>query len=98
MTENGRSELGNDAKMVACFYSGGVISIPEEVFFSELMGRTFLEKKFVRYKDGAKMYSMCQSEFNILAHDAGAIYKRNKMALVNLEILDMFLEYFREEE
>ena len=54
------------------------------------------EKKFVRYKDGAKMYSMCQSEFNKLVHDAGAVYKRNKMALVNLEVLDKFMEYFKE--
>lgn len=92
-----RSKIyGDRDKMVECHFLGTVTHIPEELFFSVLMGRPLVEKKFVRYRDGAKMYAMCQSEFNILAHDAEAIYKRNKMALVNIEILDNFLEFFHE--
>lgn len=52
-------------------------------------------KKFVRYKEGAELYSMCQSKFERLAKDAKAIYKVNKVVLVNLEILDEYLETFR---
>ena len=29
-------------------------------------------KRFVRYKEGAEMYSMCQSKFEDMARDAGA--------------------------
>ena len=53
------------------------------------------KKKFVRYKDGAEMYSMSQSKFEELAKDAKAVYKINKLVLVNTEILDEYLESFR---
>ena len=51
-------------------------------------------KKFVRYKQGAELYSMCQSKFEQLAKDAGACYKVNKLVLVNLELIDKYLESF----
>ena len=48
-------------------------------------------KRFVRYKEGAEMYSMCQSKFEGMAKDAGAIYKLNKLVLVNCDIFELFL-------
>lgn len=80
--------------VVECFYDGAHIPIPEELFFPMLMGIPLQRPKFVRYKDGCKMYSMSQSEFNRLVHDAGAVYKRNKIALVKLDLLDSFMEFF----
>ena len=41
------------------------------------------------------MYSMSKNTFMKLAHDAQAIYKVNRMVLVNTEILDEYLESFR---
>ena len=87
----------NEKDMVQCHYNGAIVPIPAKLFFSMTVGVPIQEKKYVRYKDGCKMYSMCQSEFNKLVHDAGAVYKRNKMALVNLEVLDRFMEYFKEQ-
>lgn len=55
---------------------------------------TNIRKKFVRYKDGAILYSMCQKQFENLSKEAQAIYKVNKMVLVNTEILDKYLEGF----
>lgn len=52
-------------------------------------------KRFVRYTDGAEMYSMCLSKFQQLAKDAGACYKVGKLVLVNLDVLDEYLETFR---
>lgn len=52
-------------------------------------------KKFVRYKEGAELYSMCQSKFEQLAKDAKATYKLDKLVLVNTEIIDKYLESFR---
>ena len=40
-------------------------------------------KKFVRYEEGAKKYSMGLSKFQILAKEAKAIYKIDKVVLVN---------------
>lgn len=53
------------------------------------------KKKFVRYQEGAEIYSMSIRKFQDLAKDAGAIYKVGKMALVNCELFDKYLETFR---
>ena len=52
-------------------------------------------KKFVRYKEGAELYSMCQSKFEQMAKEAKAIYKVDKVVLVNCEIFKAYLETFR---
>ena len=52
-------------------------------------------KRFVRYKEGAELYSMCQTKFEEIAKEAGAVYRLNKLVLVNCDILDDYLETFR---
>lgn len=53
-------------------------------------------KKFVRYEEGAKKYSMGLSKFQTLAKEAKATYKVDKLVLVNCEIFEKYLETFRE--
>lgn len=52
-------------------------------------------KKFVRYKEGAELYSICQSKFERMAKEAKAIYKVDKVVLVNCDIFEKYLETFR---
>lgn len=52
--------------------------------------------KFVRYKDGAMLYGMGLSKFQQIAREAKATYKVDKIVLVNTEILDKYMETFRE--
>ena len=59
------------------------------------MQKKMKDKRFVRYADGAEMYSMSLSKFQQLAKDAKACYKFNQLVLVNLEILDEYVETFR---
>ena len=66
-----------------------------EFNFKEIRDRN---KKFVRYKEGAVLYSMGMSKFQELAKEAKAIYKVNQMVLVNIEILDKYLEKFHVSE
>lgn len=51
-------------------------------------------KRFVRYTEGAEIYSMSVSKFMQLAKDAKACYKVNQLVLVNLDIIDRYLETF----
>ena len=44
------------------------------------------------------MYSMGITKFQELAKDAGACYKINRLVLVNLDILDEYLETFHIED
>ena len=55
-------------------------------------------KKFVRYEEGAKLYSMGVHTFEQLAKDAKAVYHVKRIVLVNLDIIDDYLEAFRDEE
>ena len=55
-----------------------------------------IAKKFVRYGEGAQLYSMSQSTFEKLAKEAKAIYKYNNLVLVNTEKIDEYLELFHE--
>ena len=45
-------------------------------------------KKFVRYQEGAEKYSLGLTKFK-------AVYKIDKVALVNCEIFERYLETFR---
>ena len=56
---------------------------------------TLMKKRFVRYKQGAELYSMSQKKFERMAHEANAVYKLNQLCLVNLDLFDKYLETFR---
>ncbi len=64
----------------------------------ENLETTVAYKKFVRLNEGAKLYSIGLNTFRELAKDAGAIYRVRRIVLVNTEILDEFLEAFRDGE
>lgn len=53
------------------------------------------KKRFVRYKEGAELYSMCQKKFEQMAKDANAVYKLDKLVLVNCDIFEEYLGTFR---
>lgn len=53
------------------------------------------EKIYVRYDEGAERYSMCKHTFMKLAADAHAVYKINRLILVNTKIFEDYLEMFR---
>lgn len=60
------------------------------------MEQTKKKKKFIRYPEGAELYSMGIQSFMKIAKEAKAVYKIRNIALVNMEILDNYLEAFRE--
>ena len=53
-------------------------------------------KKFVRYDEGARKYSMGILKFQTLAREAKATYKVDKLVLVNCDLFEKYLETFRE--
>ncbi len=88
--------IEDESRMVRCSYGGAVTYIPVRLFHEMTDRVSYFGKKYVRYKEGAEMYSMSESKFYKLAHDAKAIYKLDKVALVKIDIIDDYLEYFRE--
>lgn len=59
------------------------------------MEKRVQQSDFVRYDEGAKRYSMCKHTFMKLAQDAHAVYKINRLTLVNIKIFEEYLESFR---
>ena len=57
--------------------------------------RILKKKKFVRYAEGAKLYSMGRATFSQLALEAHAVYKINNICLLNTELFEEYLETFR---
>ena len=54
------------------------------------------KKKFVQYDEGAAMYSMGIHAFMDLAKEAKAVYRIRRIVLVNTEIIEEYLENFRD--
>lgn len=50
---------------------------------------------YIRYEDGAKRYSMSVHSFMRLAAEAKAVYKINRISLVNVMRFEEYLETFR---
>lgn len=57
----------------------------------------YKKKKYVRYREGAEMYSVGHVTFERLARIAGATSKFCGVVLVNTEIIDAYLESIRDE-
>ena len=53
------------------------------------------KKRFVRYKEGAELYCVCQSTFEKWAKEAWATCKIGKAVIVDCEIFEQYLETFR---
>lgn len=54
-----------------------------------------LEKRFVRYKEGAEMYSISQSLFERLAKGTGACYKIGRAVIVDCQEFEKYLESYK---
>lgn len=53
-------------------------------------------KKFVRYAEGAALYSLGLHTFQEVAKEANAVYKVKRCVLVNTDKVDEYLENFCE--
>ncbi len=81
--ENGRPQLaGMDALQALSGRNSSTPALPGQ-------------KTFVRYDEGASLYSMCRHTFMKLAAEAGSVYKVGRVSLVNTRIFEEYLEQFR---
>lgn len=49
-------------------------------------------KKYVRYGEGAKLYSMGVRSFMDLSKEANAVRKIKRVCLVNIEVVNRYIE------
>ena len=53
------------------------------------------KKRYVGYEEGMALYSMRKISFRKLAQEAHALLRIKKMAIIDLDILDDYLEQHR---
>ena len=55
-----------------------------------------LRRKFLRYQQAEIVYSLSHKKLMELANEAGAIYRKDGIVLINRDIFDEYLERFHE--
>ncbi len=78
--------------MVRCEYNGSTIFVPKKIFLMTVFRMENADKLYVRYKEGAEMFSVSQRQFNKIAHEAGAVSKLEKIALVSISKVQEYLD------
>jgi len=87
--------ISEGRNLVTCIFKGMTFYIPSEILSSALLEtKRYRDKKFVRYKEGAELYSMSERKFTELANNADAVMHIDKIALVNTEVLDKYIELY----
>ena len=81
--------------MIKCDDGVCVYYIPKDIFAHLVLRTQYPRRKYIRYKEGAELFGVSLRQFKDLARDAGAVAKINKMVLVDTEILDNYIDYFR---
>lgn len=84
-------ENSNHEDMVECHYQGSIIYVPVKLFVEVTMQMQVNGKPFVRYKEGAKLFSMSENKFRELVDAADAVHHFGKMALVEVAKVIEFL-------
>ena len=82
----------DDDNLVKCIFNNMIFYVPSDVF-SMILLRTqrYSTKKYVRYKEGAELYSMSERKFTELANSADAVIHVDKIALVELEKVEKYI-------
>ncbi len=82
-------------EMVECHYNGVISYIPVSLFVRMTTNMQFDDRKFIRYKEGARVYGMSEHAFSKLANAADAVYRPNKIALVSIAEFDEYMSYMK---
>jgi uncharacterized phosphosugar-binding protein len=83
----------DEESLVKCIYNDMVFYVPSDVFSIVLLRtQRYSTKKYVRYKEGAELYSMSEMKFTDLANNSDAVVHVDKIALVDLEKVEEYIK------
>ncbi len=70
--------------------------LPEQSVNEVKQSARRLRKQFLTYEEAEIVYSLSHKKLLELASKAGAIYRMDRIVLINRDIFDSYLELFRE--
>lgn len=84
----------DDDNLVKCIFNNMIFYVPSDVFSMVLLRtQRYSTKKYVRYKEGAELYSMSERKFTELANSADAVIHVDKIALVELDKVEKYIRF-----
>ena len=86
MAGNGIDEL------VRCEFNNQVFYISNEVLSEVLLRMQFRGRHLFRYPEAADLYGISESKMKILAKKADAVRKMDGIALVDIRVMDQYVE------
>lgn len=79
-------------ELVKCEFHDTVFYISNEVLAEVLLRTPFKGRSYFRYSEAAKLYGISESKMKILSKEAEAVRKPDGVALVNIHVMDRFME------
>ncbi|MBR1479263.1 MAG: hypothetical protein IJ608_15085 [Lachnospiraceae bacterium] len=86
MAGNGIDEL------VRCEFHNQVFYISNEVLSEVLLRMQFRGRHLFRYKEAADLYGISESKMKILSKKADAVRKLDGIALVDIRVMDQYID------
>lgn len=90
----GEIRLGEEKErdeLVKCNCEGFTFFVPRKQFLKILERTPYVGKKYVRPKEAALMFGMCEREVRRQAEKAGAVSVMGRMIFINVEKMDSYL-------
>ena len=78
--------------LVKCEFHDTVFYISNEVLAEVLLRMPFKGRIYYRYNEAADLYGISESKMKILSKEAEAVRKPDGVALVNIRVMDQFME------
>lgn len=78
--------------LVRCEFHNQVFYISNEVLSEVLLRMHFRGRHLFRYKEAAELYGISESKMKILAKKAGAVRKLDGVVLVDIRIMDQYVD------
>ena len=86
------AKQGEAEELVKCEFHGAVFYISNEVLSEVLLRMPFKGRMYYRYPEAAELYGISESKMKILSKTADAVRKPDGVALVNIHVMDEFME------
>lgn len=80
------------AELVRCEFHNQVFYISNEVLSEVLLRMQFRGRHLFRYKEAADLYGISESKMKILSKKADAVRKLDGIALVDIRVMDQYID------
>ncbi|WP_044931025.1 DUF6462 family protein [Oribacterium sp. NK2B42] len=79
-------------ELVKCEFHDTVFYVSNEVLAEVLLKMPFKGRNYYRYPEAAELYGISEGKMKLLSKEADATRKPDGVALVNIHVMDQFIE------